>query len=109
LSYFRLIIGRQQIPTAPPSIEQQRLKQLHDTDTEELYDPEDMKNYAAVVRDYKAEQITHPRNGMVYFYYRGVRVTDMITLATFPLHEHAIRWSEEHGIGKLWAEGVRLH
>jgi hypothetical protein len=60
-----------------------------------------MKNYAAVVRDYKAAEITHPPKGQVYFYYRGVRMTDMITLAAFPLHENAIRWSEEHRVGKI--------
>jgi hypothetical protein len=109
LSCSRLTIGRQHIPTAPPSLEQQRLQQLYNADTAGLYDAEDLKNYTAVVRDYQTKEITHPPKGQVYFYYRGVRVTDMVTLATFPLHENATRWAREHGIGKIWAEGVRLH
>jgi len=108
---FLLTVARQEIPAVPLTLEQQRLQQLYDPDTTKLYDAEDMKNYYAVIRDYENKTITHPPPGKVYFYYGGFKVTDQVTptSAATCLREKVDCLVEEHGIGKVWAEGVRIH
>jgi hypothetical protein len=104
-----LTVTSQEVPAAPLTLEQERLRQLYDPETTKLYDDEDMKNYHAVVRDYEANAITHPPPGKVYFYYKGFKVTGQVNPATTRLDEEVKRLVEEHGIGKIWAEGVSMH
>lgn len=104
-----MTVTSQEIPTAPPTLEQERLRQLYDPDTTKLYDDEDMKNYHAVVRDYETKAITHPAPGKAYFYYKGFRVTGQVTIATARPDEAIRRLVEEHGVGKVWAERVSTH
>jgi len=79
---FLLTVARQEIPTVPRTLEQQRLQQLYDPDTRKLYDAEDTKNCNAVIRDYEQKTIIHPPPRKVYFYYGGFKVTGQVTPAS---------------------------
>jgi hypothetical protein len=66
-----------------------------------------MLNYHSVLADYKAKEIQAPSPGIVYFYYKGVRVTPQVQFCTFKLSQHWATWAAEHGAGgKVWPEGV---
>jgi len=105
IELFLLTVTRQEIPAVPRTLEQK----MYAPDPTKLCDAEDMKNYYAVIRDYENKAITLPPPGTVYFYYGGFTVNGQDIPAPCRLHKKIKRLIEEHGIGKIWAEGVRIH